>query len=47
MRFGIKLMLVVAAALVAAAPAHAQRQSLADRVAPRAADVQQQANRTC
>jgi len=32
MRIGIKLMLVVAAALVAAAPAHAQRQSLADRV---------------
>lgn len=32
MRLGIKLMLVVAAALVAAAPAHAQRQSLADRV---------------
>ena len=31
MRIGIKLMLVVAAALVAA-PAHAQRQSLADRV---------------
>ncbi len=32
MRIGIKLMLVVAAALVAAAPAQAQRQSLADRV---------------
>ena len=33
MRTGIKaMMLVVAAALVAAAPAHAQRQSLADRV---------------
>lgn len=32
MRTGIKLMLVVAAALVAAAPAQAQRQSLADRV---------------
>ncbi|MBH1655971.1 tol-pal system protein YbgF [Stenotrophomonas maltophilia] len=32
MRIGIKLMLVVAAARVAAAPAHAQRQSLADRV---------------
>jgi tol-pal system protein YbgF len=32
MRIGITLMLVVAAALVAAAPAHAQRQSLADRV---------------
>jgi len=32
MRIGIKAMLVVAAALVAAAPAHAQRQSLADRV---------------
>ncbi len=32
MRTGIKLMLVVAAALGAAAPAHAQRQSLADRV---------------
>ncbi|MEN5341992.1 tol-pal system protein YbgF [Stenotrophomonas sp. TWI143] len=32
MRIGIKLMLVVAAALVAAPPAHAQRQSLADRV---------------
>lgn len=32
MRIGIKLMLVVAAALAAAAPAHAQRQSLADRV---------------
>lgn len=32
MRTGIKLMLVVAAALVAAAPVQAQRQSLADRV---------------
>lgn len=32
MRVGISLMLVVAAALAAAAPAHAQRQSLADRV---------------
>lgn len=32
MRIGINAMLVVAAALVAAAPAHAQRQSLADRV---------------
>lgn len=32
MRIGITLMLVVAAAFVAAAPAHAQRQSLADRV---------------
>ena len=32
MRIGIKAMLVVAAVLVAAAPAHAQRQSLADRV---------------
>ena len=36
MRIGIKtLMLVVAAALVAAAPAQAQRQSLADRVGAR------------
>jgi len=32
MRIGISLMLVVAAAFAAAAPAHAQRQSLADRV---------------
>jgi len=32
MRAGITLMLVVAAALGAAAPAHAQRQSLSDRV---------------
>jgi len=32
MRISVKAMLVVAAALVAAAPAHAQRQSLADRV---------------
>ena len=32
MRIGIKLMLVVAAAFMAAAPAYAQRQSLADRV---------------
>ncbi len=32
MRIGIKLMLVVAAAFAAAAPVHAQRQSLADRV---------------
>jgi tol-pal system protein YbgF len=41
MRIGIKsLMLVVAAALVAAAPAQAQRQSLADRVGA----LEQQAN---
>ena len=32
MRIGINLMLVVAAAFMAAAPAYAQRQSLADRV---------------
>lgn len=43
MRIGInKLMLVVAAALVAAAPAYAQRQSLADRVGA----LEQQANNT-
>jgi len=33
MRFGFTPMMIVAAALVAAAPAHAQRASLADRVA--------------
>jgi len=42
MRISLKLMLVVAAALVAAAPAYAQRQSLADRVGA----LEAQANNT-